>query len=116
MNEQRRFLNRMQPQTMVIATILLYLFAFFNVLDGLAGLPLFLLIGLAMGAGGFGIANEQRWGYSLALAGAGVNLALLVLFYPVLEFPFVIRLLFDGGLVLLLLHPETRDYQRIYFR
>jgi len=113
-NEQRRFLNQMQPQTMVIATVLLYINAFFNVISFV---PLLLVIGLAMGAGGFGIANEQRWGYSLGLVGAIANLGLLLLWYrgAVLEFPIVISLLFDGALVLLLLHPETRNYQRIYF-
>lgn len=114
MNEQKRFLNQMQPQTMVIATLLLYINAFFNVISFV---PLLLAIGIAMGAGGYGIANEQRWGYSLALVGAIANLGLLLLVYrgEVLQFPGVLSLLFDGALVLLLLHPETRNYQRIYF-
>jgi hypothetical protein len=34
----------------------------------------------------------------------------------VIEFPLIITLLFDGALVALLVHPESRDYQRIWFK
>jgi hypothetical protein len=34
----------------------------------------------------------------------------------VLEFPLILTLLFDGALVALLVHPESRDYQRIWFK
>ena len=113
MNE-RRFLNQSQPQTLVIATLLLYVNAFFALITFN---PLFIVLGVVLGVGGYGIANERRWGYGLAVTGAVIQLAILVLFLgaDVLRFPAVINLLFDGALVALLLHPQSRDYQRIWF-
>ncbi|MCZ7531245.1 MAG: hypothetical protein M5U31_13470 [Acidimicrobiia bacterium] len=112
----RKFLNQTQPQTLVIATLLLYLNAFF------AGLLVFqynfahewtvLATAVFMAAGAFGIANEKKWGYGLAVAGAILNLALALL---LIDASFL-SLIFDVALVLLLLHPMSRDYQRIWFR
>ena len=34
----------------------------------------------------------------------------------VFGFPLILTLLFDGALVALLLHPQSRDYQRIWFK
>lgn len=116
--DTRRWINQSQPQTLVNATLLLYLNAAFTALLG----GLFSLIGLVLVAGGvaagFGIANEQRWGYQLGLGMA---------FAPfVLRFAFgglgavfgisVISLLFEIVLVALLLHDQSREYQRIWFR
>jgi hypothetical protein len=111
---QRRFLNQSQPQTLVIATLLLYINAFFAILNLFL---LSILLGVVLAAGGYGIANEKRWGYGLAVTGAAIQLALLLLIFgtDVLRFPTVITLLFDGALVALLLHPQSRDYQRIWF-
>ena len=63
MNE-RRFLNRSQPQTLYMAVILCYIDVVFNLLGGLPGL---ILIGFVLAAGAYGIANEKKWGYSLAV-------------------------------------------------
>jgi hypothetical protein len=111
---ERRFLNQSQPQTLVIATLLLYINAFFAILNFF--LPS-ILLGAVLGLGGYGIANEKRWGYGLAVTGAVVQVALLLLIYGtgVFRFPTVMSLLFDGALVALLLHPQSRDYQRIWF-
>jgi hypothetical protein len=111
---ERRFLNQSQPQTLVIATLLLYINAFFAILNLFL---LSILLGVVLAAGGYGIANEKRWGYGLAVTGAVIQLALLLLIFgaDVLRFPTVITLLFDGALVALLLHPQSRDYQRIWF-
>ncbi|MEZ5169496.1 MAG: hypothetical protein R3A49_01960 [Acidimicrobiia bacterium] len=112
MNE-RRFLNQQQPQTLVIATLLLYLNGFFNGFRGLSwGLPVLVAVAAAMMAGGFGIANEKKWGYGLAVAGAVINVLLLFTLYVRVDF---LSLIFDVALVLLLVHPMSRDYQRIWF-
>lgn len=115
MNENR-FLNPSQPQTLFMGVILCYINAFFNLLSFA---PFLILIGLALGAGGFGIANEKKWGYSLAV-GAAVLQVVLVLFYfqgSVFTDLFALfTFLFDAALVALLLHPMSRDYQRIWFR
>ena len=118
--EERRFLNQSQPQTLVIATMLLYINAVFGLLFGMFSLSpllsLVTIIGLA--AGGFGIANEKKWGYAIAVAAAVIQVAMLLLLFgvEVLEFPLILTLMFDGALVALLLHPESRDYQRIWFK
>ena len=112
MNE-RRWFNPNQPQTLQIAVILLYLDAVFLLIGGALGLWLFLVTMVAMAAGAFGIANEKKWGYALGLAGAILNLLA----------PFVyglgsniLNLIFSVALVALLVHPMSRDYQRIWFR
>jgi hypothetical protein len=111
----RKFVNQFQPQTLVIATVLLYINAVF---DFLSFWPLLMLIAVALAAGGYGIANEKRWGYSLAVVVAVLRVALLLIFAgtEVLEFPLILTLLFDAALVGLLVHPESREYQRIWFK
>ena len=119
MNE-RRFLNQSQPQTLVIATMLLYINAVFGLLFGMIAvspiLALATVVGLAVG--GYGIANEKKWGYAVAVAAAVAQCAMLLLVAgaEVIEFPLIITLLFDGALVALLVQPESRDYQRIWFK
>ena len=111
---ERRFLNQFQPQTLVMATLLCYLQGFFALLSlSLIGL----LVAVALGFGGYGIANEKKWGYGLATATA-VLIVVLVLGIAgadVLEFPLILNFMFDIALVALLLHPQSRDYQRIWF-
>ena len=113
--ETRRWTNPSQPQTLQIAVILLYLNAVFGVIYGAAFTAIGLVLVAGSAAAGFGIANERRWGYLL-----GVGMAML---------PFVLRLalgsglvggsfinfMFEIALVALLLHPQSRDYQRIWF-
>ena len=112
-----RFLNQSQPQTLVNATLLCYFEAVFALLDGFGYAPL-MIIAVGLGAGGYGIANEFKWGYTVA-AGAGIlNAALWVYFYriDVLGFPQVVSFAFAIVLVVLVLHPTSRDYQRIWFK
>ncbi len=111
---QRRFINQYQPQTLVSATVLCYIHAVFLLLSGsLLGL----VFAVALGYGGYGIANEKKWGYTLAVAGAAlfVGFVLLVEGSDVLTFPLIINFMFDVALVALLLHPQSRDYQKIWF-
>lgn len=125
MPSTRRWLNQSQPQTLVVATWLLYANAAFAVLDLLrfgrfiSLQPLLLLyfaIRIAGGiVGGMGIANDQRWGYYLGLTSA---LAPFVLRGLISGNPFradIITLAFEIALVVLLLHPMSRNYQRIWF-
>ena len=116
-------MNPAQPQTHQIAVFLLYFNAAFLILYLLLGRYWFSpVISLVVAAGGFaagyGIANERRWGYGL-----GILMAFL---------PFLVRLalggvdavlgtnlinlMFEIALVALLLHPQSRDYQRIWFK
>ncbi|MFZ4586081.1 MAG: hypothetical protein ACOYNI_12730 [Acidimicrobiia bacterium] len=123
MDSDRKFFNQSQPQTLVIAQMLLYFNAISGLIFGSYTAFVFGFVGnlIALGAlaaGAFGIANEKRWGYLVALAAAGVQLAVLLLLFrfEVFGFPTIITLLFDGALVALLLHPQSREYQKIWFK
>jgi len=116
-----RWMNPHQPQTLVSAVVLCYIDSVFGLIFGVTArsglIGLFIVFGLA--AGGFGIANEKRWGYGLAVAAAVIQVLAL---FSVFGFGLLVSLgglmslLFDVALVALLLHPESRDYQRIWFR
>ncbi len=118
--ETTRWINQSHPQTLQSAVILLYMTAAFAVLFGgiPGGIGLLLLAGYV--GGGFGIANDKRWGYQLAVAMAFVPFVLVLLFFDLTAlFPTslagLISIAFDVLLVVLLLHPESRSYQRIWF-
>jgi hypothetical protein len=113
---QRKFVNQAQPQTLVLGTLLLYINAVF-VLLSVFSLPGLLMV-VALAVGGYGIANEWKWAYAVAVVAAILQLIFLLAYYgfSVFEFPAIITLLFDGALVALLLHPESRSYQRIWFK
>ncbi|MDP9387437.1 MAG: hypothetical protein M3Q48_05775 [Actinomycetota bacterium] len=114
--ESRRWTNTSQPQTLQVAVFLLYIEAAFLVVFG----GLFSVVGLflvaAFVAAGFGIANEQRWGYVLGLVASGLRLLLVLRIFTVGGGVNLISLMFDIALVALLLHPQSRDYQRIWFK
>ncbi len=114
----RKWFDQSQPQTLQAAVVLCYLNAALALLGVIvfgAALPLLLLVA-AVGANG--IANERRWGYWVALSAAvAYVLAQLVLFVAVSQsLGQILNLAFAGVLVALLLHPESRHYQRIWFR
>jgi hypothetical protein len=113
---ENRFLNPHQPQTLYSAVILGYIQAFFNLLRGI---PLLILISVGLVAGGYGISNEKKWGYALAVGSAVVQVVFVLGYYGGDTFSNVsllLSFLFDAALVALLLHPMSRDYQRIWFR
>ena len=65
------------PRPSYIATILCYIDAVFGLLFGVfadLGARALVVI-VALGAGGFGIANEKRWGYAVAVVGAVLQVA-----------------------------------------
>jgi len=115
-----KWVNHFQPQTLVIATFLCYIDAVFGLLFGVAATSALAQIAIIalLGAGGFGIANEKRWGYAVAVIGAVLQVIMLVAVFgsSLLTSTAVISLLFDGALVALLLHPMSREYQRIWFK
>jgi hypothetical protein len=125
------WINNRQPQTLYIAQIMLYFSAVSALLFGSRGVVIFdssairlilsLLLTLGAAAGAFGIANELKWGYRL---GAAAAIA-----------PFIIRIgiwqrfglsdaiqwdtlggIFDIAILAALLHRQSAEYQRIYFR
>ena len=122
MQEPRRFTNQSQPQTLQIAVFLLYAEAafavFYMLLFGVS--PLYSLPTAVGGvAAGFGIANEKRWGYWLGVAIAFLPAALRVLIlggvHGLLRTG-LLNLMFEIALIALLLHNQSREYQRIWFK
>ena len=120
MNDSK-WVNQFQPQTLVIATFLLYLNAAFWLLNLFRGFPaeVAMLAIVTLVYGGFGIANEKKWGYASAIFGALLNFGWPFL-YGISVGNYLsndpIGFLFSGAIVVLLVHPMSRDYQRIWFK
>jgi len=113
---QHQWMDRSQPQTLQAAVLFSYLNAGLAVLTFLAlGSGLSLVLVLLAGAA-YGIANDRRWAYWAAAA-----LAVLYLLSQLVElmlgsgFGGLISLVFAGVLLALLLHPQSRAYERIWF-
>ena len=78
--------------------------------------PLLLLV--ALGGGGLGIANEKKYGFRLALSAAIYSVVATLWIgtqYSVELLGFLLRLMFDIVLLVLLLHPQSKEYRRIWF-
>lgn len=119
-----KWLDRSQPQTLYMATILMYFNAalslvfmlsyigrtIFGVESAAIGLALLLIAGQVVGA--LGIANEKKWGYILAVVVACLLLAQTILAYGAGQ---LLTLIFEIALLALLLHPQSRSYRRIWF-
>ena len=79
-----------------------------------------LYLGIFVGqvAAGYGIANERKWGYYLGIAMAFVPFVVPLVLSGATRFSGVdiISLMFEIALIALLLHPQSRDYQRIWFK
>lgn len=116
-----RWTNPRQPQTLQIAVILLYIDAFFLLLFGAAFSPLGLALLVGSVAGGLGIANERRWGYHVGVAVAGLAVLFLALaalgegIETLFDLEFLIQAVFPIALFVALVHPTSREYQRIWF-
>ncbi len=114
-----RWIDKSQPQTLQGAVLFSYLNAALALLFGFifGGSSLILLVFVLLAVAAFGIANERRVAYW-----AGVVLAcayvLGVLYFMVTGGGFggILSLLFGGILVAMLLHPESRHYERIWFK
>jgi hypothetical protein len=118
--DTRRFFNPSQPQTLQISVWLLYFNAFWALISALTGWAPALISLAACAGAAYGIANEKRWGYVLGVVVAVLDLALLVWraggLTGLFSVSILISLMFAVALVVALLHPISRDYQRIWFR
>lgn len=116
--QHKRWFPKGQPQTLQIAVALLYWNAALSLLFGLVagGLGLLELVVLgASVAGAFGVANERKWGYVVAVAVAVLQLGLLIAIGGLLGGG-LFSLIFQVALVALLLHPMSRSYYKLWFR
>jgi hypothetical protein len=120
--QTRRWMNPTLPQTLHIAVILLYIDAFFGVLYGTFRSPMGAVIVVGSAVAGFGIANEKKAAYWLGVVVSAIYPAYLVLvllndgFDQLLSIGFIFSAIFPVAQLLLLVHPMSRDYQRIWFR
>jgi hypothetical protein len=112
---QRHWFPRHQPQTLQIAVALLYWNAALYLLFGLigGGLARLILVLVAVEVvGGYGVANERKWGYWAAVGAAILPFVLLFDGFG----GGLLSLLFEIALVVLLLHPQSRSYYKVWFR
>ncbi len=115
-----RWLNPSHPQTLQAAVILGYFSAVFGLLLGSA-IIFPLLIGIGVGA--FGSANNKRWGYYLlAVCASLVALFWVVIFLASVPSGDLVAILslasatvFPGALAVGVLHPHSREYQKVWF-
>lgn len=123
--ETRRWTNPSQPQTLQIAVFLLYFHAvlgligfssnFWGVLGPLVGIAAL----VAYAAAGYGIANERKWAYNLGVVATAGEVVLMVAFIGIMDLLgslYIITFMFSVARAALLLHPMSRDYQRIWFK
>ena len=140
--QTRRWVNQSQPQTLVIATFLLYAGVVFVLLgsNNAVGLGVAIVgdafknanaarqienfgrLFIAVGGAGAGylIANEKKVGYLLGLVVAALPLVtklLIMVRFHVGLFDFdLVNVLFEVALVALIVHPQSRSYVRLWFK
>ena len=114
MRSSLRWIDKTQPQTLMMATVIMYINAVFGLLDGqVFAVPIGTILVLGQAAAGLGVANEKKWGYWLGVALTALWIAFMVLNF---NFVLILNLLFYGALLALLLHPQSRNYLRTWFR
>ena len=139
--ETRRWTNPSQPQTLYMAHLFLYISAAFNLVFSIFnGAPEFVLpryvlnpdLRLVMHTswtliacevlGGYFIANERKIGWWLGLASVALSLYLPVWVLTqagptiIFDVNWIISVAFPLVLLVLLVHPMSRDYQKIWFK
>jgi len=120
----------MQPQTLQIATWLLYINGFFalsNFVDSrmeVGYIRRFYTFGLVYGLvviavhvlGGLLMANERKIGYKLAIVAAFTPFISNLIVYRSLIGYSVFNAIFDIALIALLLHTQSQTHQKVWFR
>ena len=114
----RRFkwINPHLPQTLLIATYLMYLEAVFSILFGSVRFWGFLIVTVGFIAGALGVSNERRSGYYAAVATSVLNIAITTWLLLTSGFGVIFALAISIAILALLLNHQSRQYQRIWFR
>jgi len=117
-----RWTNPSLPQTLQIGMFLLYIDAVFGVLFGLVfrfPIGTAIVVGSALAA--IGIANEYKWAWKLGVAVSVVALLPFVFvvardgLLDALSLDVMLSLLFPVAQFALLVHPQSREHQRVWF-
>lgn len=117
--EPRRWIDQSQPQTLVNGVLITYIHAAFEALSvfsliGTRFFPIFAAFVAGLVASGYGIANEKKWAWYLGIVLAAIELLFrLSLGLGGLA---IIGIMFIVARLALLLHPQSRDYVRIWFK
>ena len=135
----RKWFDRLQPQTMQIATWLLYLNGFFALISfmdqrdwigyarvdkGALGSLVGIIVLASFIGGGFLMANDRKIGYKLALVAAFSPFVLRIwILWSYSGFTALdkitgkdtIGFIFEAALCALLLHPQSREHQRVWY-
>jgi hypothetical protein len=119
-NDQK-FFNPHMAQTLVSVQMLFYINAALTLLLSFGALgPLGLLEVAIMAGSAYGIANERRWGYILAMVTVVLSLVVILLYIAqggtLFNLNVLLAVLFRVALTVLVFHPESREYQRIWFK
>lgn len=114
----RRFkwINTSLPQTLLIATYLMYLEAVFAILFGSVRSLVFLVVTAGFIVGALGVSNERRWGYYAAVVTAILNVAITVWLLLTSGFGVIFALAISIAILALLRNRQSNSYQRIWFR
>ncbi len=110
--QERRWINRYQPQTLVTGTMLLYIEGVFNMVRSN---QLLLLMGILMFPAAYLIANEKKIGWILGVFASLTAIAIRIMVIG-LGLNLLFALIFPIVLATLLLHPTSREYQKIWFK
>lgn len=117
-----RWTNPSLPQTLQIGMFLLYIDAAFGLLFGAVfAFPIGTVIVIGSALAGLGIANEMRWGWQLGVAVSALALVPFVLLVlsdgigALFGLGVLLSLLFPVAQFALLVHPQSREHQRIWF-
>jgi hypothetical protein len=113
-----RWTNPSLPQTLQMGMFLLYIDAFFGLLS--LTIPIGLLIVICSALAGLGIANEYKWGWKLGVAVSTLSLVPLVLILAddigkLFDISLLIYAIFPVAQFALLVHPLSRQYQKVWF-
>lgn len=115
-------MNPSLPQTLQIGMFLLYIDAAFGLLFGAVfAFPIGTVIVIGSALAGLGIANEMRWGWQLGVAVSALALVPFVLLVlsdgigVLFGLGVLLSLLFPVAQFALLVHPQSREHQRIWF-
>ena len=133
----RKWFDRLQPQTMQIATWLLYLNGFFALISfmdkrdwigyarvdkGALGSLVGIIVLASFIGGGFLMANDRKIGYKLAIVAAFSPFVLRIwILWSYSGFTALdkitgkdtIGFIFEAALCALLVHPQSREHQRV---
>jgi hypothetical protein len=116
-----RWTNPSLPQTLQIGMFLLYIEAVFGLLrlGGYFG-PIGLLLAVGSGLAGLGIANEYKWGWRLGVGLSALALLPLVVVIAtdpgeIFDISLLIYAIFPVAQFALLVHPQSRQYQKVWF-